>query len=359
MFLPLFETLKVIVDSKINTTFALTNIKKAMNKKIVITIGVISLIADIITLTSAFKFVLTNLFNVGNDTAKLINGITFIIATIVLIGTLIYPIIYLGKKLRDAGTHGIECALIPYLRYKTRNKMNTLLRSLHCNLYHTIVDLKKYINRQRRQRASEQQNTPISVNDIEAQLRSLLRSFHTTLYDVFHLDLSISIYLIGRENENTVLTRCSFLQSLKEQNRGEQRQMNYNYIIHNSNNQNEEAYVINARNYINQNPNSPYKKNSIFDYVLTTNNSSWISNDLRIDEQKGIFYSSSQYYKRKYKSLAVFAIIPPSNGNNRAEAIKGLLTFDTHNTRMFSEEECTMLMGLMAHQVYEVLDCLN
>lgn len=57
--------------------------------------------------------------------------------------------------------------------------------------------------------------------------------------------------------------------------------------------------------------------------------------------------------------MAVFAIIPPNNVNNPANAIKGLLTFDSRNTRLFSEEECTMLMGLMAHQLYELLDSLN
>lgn len=331
-----------------------------MNKKILISLAAISFIADIITLTSAFKWVLIKLFDINTNTATIINGIAFIVATIVLIGTLIYPFIFINRKLQEAGTHGIECAFIPYLRFKAKNKMNTLLRTLHCNLYHTIIDVKKHVNKQKRQRGPEEQGNPLPISEVKSQLLNLLDSFHTILYETFHLDLSICIYLTGKENEETVLTRCSFLQSLKEQNRGEQRQtMNHKYIIHNSNNQNIEAYALNAQNYIEQNPNSPYKKNSIFDYVLTTNNSSWISNDLRIDELNGVFYSSSQYYKRKYKSLAVFAIIPPSNGNNRTEAIKGLLTFDTHNTRLFCEEECTMLMGLMAHQVYEVLDYLN
>ena len=114
---------------------------------------------------------------------------------------------------------------------------------------------------------------------------------------------------------------------------------------------------MNAHNHRNLHPNEIYQKNSIFDYVLSTNNCSWISNDLRLDEKKGLFFSSSRYYKRKYKSLAVFGIIPPSNG--RRNAIKGVLTFDSFNTRIFSEEECTMLMGLFAHHLYEILNEMN
>ena len=43
----------------------------------------------------------------------------------------------------------------------------------------------------------------------------------------------------------------------------------------------------------------------------------------------------------------------------REAAIKGLLTFDCHKTNRFSEEECSLMMGLMAHFVYEILESLK
>lgn len=328
-----------------------------MKRKLAIILGVISLIADIITMTSALKWILTNWLGVEDKNATSINTITFIIATICLLSTLLYACYYIYEKFKNAGTHEIACAAIPYIRYKVRNKNNTLLRSLHCDLYHSVIDINRHIGRIRQQRGGIQQNAPITLNEMETQMQTLLRSFHSVLYDTFHLDLSINVYLTGMEGENTILTRSLFLKSKKEQNRGEQRQMDYKYIIHNCNSQDLKDYTLNAHNYHNLHPNDTYQKNSVFDYVLSTNNCSWISNDLRIDERNGIFFSSSRYYKRKYKSLAVFAIIPPSNG--RRNAIKGILTFDTFNTRIFSEEECTMLMGLLAHHLYDILNKMN
>lgn len=329
-----------------------------MKKSYVITLGIISLVADIITLTSALKWLLTNWLGVSLETATSINTWVLIVGVLLLLWVfyLLYKMI--KDKLIETGTHGIACEIVPYYRFKIKNRMNTMLRLLHCNLYHTLLDSVKNINAQKRQR-NNQHNNPLTLNDIRPQIIELLRNFHRTLYDVFRLDLSISFYLSGTENNNTVLSRCLFIQSLKEQNRGQNRLQNYKYIILPSAQHSLEDFASNASNYVRQNPNSAYLKNSIFDYVLTTNNPSWISNDLRIDEASGRFYTSSQYYRQRYKSMAVFAIIPPNNGNNPANAIKGLLTFDSRNTRLFSEEECTMLMGLMAHQLYELLDSIN
>lgn len=330
-----------------------------MKKSYVIKLGIIGFVADIITLTSAFKWVLTNWLGISQEVATSINTWVLIGGALLLLIALLYLYNLTKGKLVEAGTHEIACAIIPFCRFKIQNRMNTVLRLLHCNLYHTLHDSKKTIQVQKQHRNENQRNNPLTLNDIKPQIVNLLRSFYDTLYNTFRLDLSISFYLSETEDNNTVLTRCLFIQSLKEQNRGQNRQMNYKYIIQPSAQQSLEDFAFNANNFIRQHPDSIYLKNSIFDYVLTTNNPSWISNDLRIDEANGRFYTSSRYYKQRYKSMAIFAIIPPNNINNPANAIKGLLTFDSHNTRLFSEEECTMLMGLMAHQLYELLDSLN
>lgn len=330
-----------------------------MKKSFTLSCLVIGVIVDIISLTSRFKFVLTNWLGINMNMAASIRLGLFVIAFIIVMISLYHLFKMMNQKLIEAGTHDISCAIIPYLRYKTHHKVITLLRIMHCDLYHLLARSKYEIIRKKRQRPQDQQNNPLSANEARTELSQLLSSFHTILYNLFKLDLSVSLYLTEMEGENTFLTRCLFLQSQKEQNRGQNRQQNYKYIIQNCNGQDLSDYALNADHYIRQNPNSQYKKNSIFDYVLTTTTPSWMSNDLNIDETKREFYSSSQYYKERYNSLAVFAIIPPGNVNNPQNAIKGLLTFDSRKTNVFCEEECTMLMGLMAHQLYELLDCLN
>jgi len=48
-----------------------TQTKNVMNKKILISLAAISFIADIITLTSAFKWVLIKLFDINTNTATI------------------------------------------------------------------------------------------------------------------------------------------------------------------------------------------------------------------------------------------------------------------------------------------------
>ena len=331
-----------------------------MKKILVILLGVVSFVADIIALTPFLKKVLVNNYGLDFEIAVIVNNITFIVATIILFVLFWFLYKFVKSKLEEAGTHKIACALIPYARFIILNKTNLLLRLLHCDLYHTFFNVKSTVLNLKRQRNQNPQNTPLSINDIKPQIRDLLVEFYRVLYEVFRLDLSINFYLSERDNGNPVLTRCLFIQNRKEQNRGEMRRMDWKYIIQNNEVHSLESYADNASSFIRLHPNTPYKKNSIFDYILTTDNPSWMSNDLTIDEQKKVFYTSSNYYyNNRYKSMAVFAIIPPNNANNPNNAIKGLLTFDSCKTRKFSEKECTMLMGLMAHLLYELLDSLN
>lgn len=330
-----------------------------MKKSLALTFLVIGAIVDIITLIVDFKDLLVYWLGINVDMAASIKICIIVFFTLLSIACAFYLYFLIKQELKDAGTHEIPVAIVPYWRYKKQFKMLPLLRIMHCDLYHKLLRSENEISRKKRQRPQEQRNNPLSVNDAIPELTQLLDCFHTILYDIFKLDLSISFYLSELEDGNTVLTRCLFLQSRKEQNRGHNRTLNYKYFIESCNRPDLSDYASNADHYIRNNPNSQYKKNSIFDYVLTTNNPSWISNDLEADEKDSKFRTSSGYYKERYKSLAVFAIIPPGAANSPQNAIKGLLTFDSHKTKVFCEEECTMLMGLMAHLLHELLENLN
>lgn len=331
-----------------------------MKKSISIIILAISVIVDIIALISYIKCLLRNWLGISMDMAASIKIIVIVITTATIFVCLHYLLSLMKEELIEAGTHEIPCAFVPYLRYKARRyKIIVMLRMMHYELYHTLVESKKEVLRRKQQRPQEQRDNPLPANEAKPELNQLLNCFHQIWYEIMELDLSISFYLSEMENGNTVLTRCLFLPSQKERNRGHDRQLNYKYIIHNCNGQRLSDYASNADHYIRENRHTQYKKNSIFDYVLTTRNPFWMSNDLSIDQAGKNFYTSSEYYRERYNSLAVFAIIPPGNANNPHNAIKGLLTFDSRKTNVFCEEECTILMGYMAHLLYDLLESLN
>ena len=84
-----------------------------------------------------------------------------------------------------------------------------------------------------------------------------------------------------------------------------------------------------------------------------------MSNDLTIDKSRNAFYSSSPNCNNYYKALAAFAIKPPQCDGVEDSTIKGIVTFDSPKTGVFSENECSLIMGLMAHILYDVLDNLK
>lgn len=320
-------------------------------------IGIISFLADIVTLTSLLKSFLINILGIGEDYAIGINCLVFVISTIILLCSLSF--LYLNKKLINAGTHSIPCALVPYIRYKYKNKICTILRGLHRELYHKIHKLKKDIFTRKQRNAEMEHPQPLTPNDFEESIKNLLSAFHDTLYDIFKVDMSISVFLISRINDNDyILTRGFFQPSKREDQKAEQRP-EIQYIINDGGNQSTTFYATSAEAYATRRQAGQYKKNSIFDYILSSSAKSWLSNNLDIDMANKKFYSSSPNYGKYYSSLGAFAIAPPCRGNTPNAAIKGILTFDSHKTNIFSEEEFTLLMGLMAHIMYEVLDCLN
>lgn len=325
-------------------------------------LGIIGLIADILTLLHFFKWLFV-WCGANIEDATMYNKWILWGGLILIAFSLLSIIIYTEKKRREAGTHDIPCGLVPYVRFKWYNQNHTMLSSIHRELYHRMETVKKRILNLQKERYRNRQNqeplAPISINDIEEPMRNLMNAFHSTLYQVFHIDTTISLYLISDTNGETILKRSLLQRSLYEMRRNERRPTDSQYIIHRDNEMGLREFATRAKRYNERNGNGQYKKNSFFDYVLSTSHNAYLSNDLKEDQQKDDFFSSSNHYPQFYESMGVFAIVPPECEQEREAAIKGLLTFDCHKTNRFSEEECTLMMGLMAHFVYEILESLK
>ena len=314
-------------------------------------IGAIALGADILTylqvLPKLMEFIGVEFPQWNSLVVNLMKWFVYISASFVLLLVIIYNI--LKMYFTRIGTHQIPCAIYNMFIYKFTNMNEKILRVLHRDLYHKICIEKKKIEKQK-------------ISDVyEAQsiIDSVIQQFHASLYHLFKIDLSISVKIITNQNTDTCLRSLIYHRGVREGKIAGSRKLDNIYILLANESDDLSVYTSLARSYTQKNGNSKYKKNSVYDYILSTTHNSWISNDLGIDEQNGLFYSSSENYNAFYKSMAAFAIIPPEHETDKGNVIKGVLTFDSIKTGLFSEKECNWLMGYMAHLLYEIFKAIE
>ena len=319
---------------------------------------IIGFVADILTCSQTLSNCLVS-FGFTEETAKLINGY-MLLASIVLTGILLgsWLVMYCIKdELKRVGNHGIPCAIWPYIHYKLRNKNHTLLTLIHHGLYHECFSIKQTIKDLKAHRTN---NVPLRISDIAPQIGELLQNFHNLLYNTFHIDLSISIFTITESDQHRpILSKVAFHRSKAEAAKTGQRSAGVPYLVGYNNDQAETNYSNRAREYHTAHGNAEYLKNSVFDHILSTHDHSWISNDIVLDGVNNLYFSSSPNTGRYYRSFAAFAILPPNCLANQHAAIKGIIAFDSPKTNIFSHDECSFVMGLMAHIVYDILDELK
>lgn len=317
-----------------------------------------SLGADFLTYFQYMENWLISL-GISPEKASSVNGFVLYIASIITIVLFVCFGIWLLilRILKKAGTHGIPCAIWPYFHYKLRNKHHTLLTELHHGVYHQMFLVKQRVAHLKLQNA---QNVDLPVTAIEQEMGEVLSTFYKLLHNVFHIDLSISVYLLSENQEHQpILTKVVFFRSQSEGKKEGERTDGEPYLISRSNDQTIENYVNRAREYNTQYGNGSYLKNSVFDHILSTNQHEWLSNDLKLDDKGNQFFSSSPNVNRFYHAMAAFAILPPTCVGNQHSAIKGILTFDSTKKNVFSQDECFFSMGLMAHVLYDILEELK
>lgn len=319
-------------------------------------LGGVSFAADVITLTPWFIGLMKKI-GMSLELAKTVNHTIAWISSIVLglVLFILLRILFNQKRIRTAGTRGIPCTLRQYRHFRKKNKTEGLLNAIHRDLYHCTHSIKKNIKRMRAQNPTCIQ----SIKDVP-EMNRLLQLFQTTLYDLFNIDASISIYRTGEtEDKRKVLIRDMFAKNNDERKMSNGRRQDNTYLIAKEPKESMEDLTTKAKRYSDKNGRGTYHKNSAFDFILSNPYNSWLSNDLAVDSDNKEFFTSSYNYGDYYKSLAAFVILPPDCNDNRDDLIKGILTFDTMKTGMFLETECVAIMGLMAHLVNEIYDSLN
>jgi hypothetical protein len=213
--------------------------------------------------------------------------------------------------------------------------------------------------KERDERIREKGDAHLEYRDFEFRIKNLLYTFHQILKDTFILDLYVSLYITSKKKNDNDLILPLWLDSKSDKGLQRGRET---YVITDCDEQKLENYATAAEAKYNEIKNSSdYQTNSIYNYLVTSKACYWISNDLMKDKKAKKFYTSSKYFnvEHKYNSLAAFAIIPPSEGNKDKDQTMGILQFDSIEKKVFSETECSKLMGLMAHYLNEILKTIQ
>ncbi|WP_455613366.1 hypothetical protein [Bacteroides congonensis] len=111
----------------------------------------------------------------------------------------------------------------------------------------------------------------------------------------------------------------------------------------------------------NANAKENYIRNSAYDYVISSNIRYWMSNNLQLDLKQNKFLCSNDNWETFYNSIAVFTIAPPTDNKPGEECqnIIGLLIFDSLKSHAFINRKCKLMMGLMAHMLYELFNIIE
>lgn len=246
------------------------------------------------------------------------------------------------------GTHRIECKPFNMFVYRFLNKNGKLLKVVHRELYHHAYKLKEEI---RKGRISGREQ-------LQEKITEFLKYVGLSLKDIFSLSLSINVKLLSYSPDKALFL-SPYIQ-IQQESGGNfinaEWNLTYKYIILLDSQMNLQIACSDAKHYNDHDNKRTYRVNSIFNYLMTNNQiRHWMSNDLSKDMSNNIFYTSSENYPTHYKSMAVFKIVPPE----RDVLPEGLLIFDTNEKGRFVEDECSQLMGFIAHLLYEIFSEYN
>ena len=187
----------------------------------------------------------------------------------------------------------------------------------------------------------------------------IMKSVSVSYKENFHQSISIGIYFLKEEGENMFLNNWITFHEIETDSLNDNDLESETYIIHSCRRKKGlKDFALNAKNYFNQHDDEEYKKNSMFDYVLTTTHNSCISNNVKEDINKGDLYISDIDNKDKYhyNSLAVYAIAPPIARKRKNVRTMGLLTFESSAANAFTKGDCTIILKSFSQIVYEALN---
>ena len=244
---------------------------------------------------------------------------------------------------KSIGTHGISCRLSAMFIFKHRNRTNSLLSMLHKDVYHEFVRIKDDI-REGKLDTEEKQKKEIA---------DYLSKITFAVNNAFKIDCVINIKVLKKSpHGNPVLQPYAHAMSNTYKKKSRKRNYNRPYIIIGEDDKTEDlrVYCIKASKYVEENGHKNYELNSVFNYLFSTEQTHWLTNDVMVDHINEKFYTSSNNYPTHYRSLGIFKIMPPVD----AQETKGILIFDSEKDGLFCEEECQLCLGLISHFIYEL-----
>ena len=316
--------------------------KSSWNKTFSVITSILVLISVIIAIVNGIDKTIDRLSNILSPllSSILVYADLFVILplAIIVFGAVIAN--YVTHEYRKKiGTHDIPCTFLTMFHFKIANKNNKLLYSIHKDYYHHCYNIKDDLLHHKFK----------SKEEIDNAVEEFLRIVHSSILRTFHLDLTINIKRLSIDrNDNLCLVPFAHFRNIAVRNQTNPRDFNYSYYIQLANYERLSRYADLARQY---GKGKEYEVNSIFTYLINEKKRYWISNNLKVDEVKGDFYTSSDNYPEYYQSLAVFSITPPEKDSFP----EWLLIFDTMKTGKFAEKECVHLFGYIAHLLYELL----
>lgn len=251
--------------------------------------------------------------------------------------------LFLRKKCEKYGTRKIPCKMENLYYYKVANRSEWILLRMHKYTYHETYNIRRQIFLSKY----------TDKKDVFDGVKNLVKEFQQSLNMIFNLDMTIGVKLVAKMGKQNVLQTYLLVPSQSEIERDNRKVLDA-YSIKKLSSEDVVDYVKDIRN-----KSSKLPQNSAFNYVLSSSKNYWMSNDLAIDEKKGLFASTSCNYGKYYNSMAVFAICPPRPDGENNVPIRGVLTFDTMEKGTLSEKECKFIMGYFAHCLYEILKDLK
>lgn len=286
------------------------------------------------------------------------NPIRYGFCILSLISLLCVIFVYLHENVFFAKFFNDDSALFHHLNNWFCKKKKYNLMSLQLDMQYKLSEFRNDIDKIKDN--IKQLEKLITLDDkyfiYKEYFYELMKSVSLAFYSNFHHKISIGIYFLKEEGENTILY-CWLHFHIIETNSSNENFFQFEEYMINSCRRKKELkdFALNAMNYFNQHDDEGYMKNSIFDYILTTKHNSWISNNIKEDIKKGDLYISGRNNNDefRYNSLAVYAIAPPISGKSKNVKTMGLLTFESSATNAFAKEDSIIVLRSFSQIVYE------
>lgn len=274
-----------------------------------------------------------------------------ILVVMVVLYLLVYWICY------KLGVRKVRCSVTCLICYILNSFKNNSEYYIHQLLYHKKYSLLKALK--------HKEVTKYEDIVLQNAIEEYLRLCNDIIYRLIGADCSVNVKLINSKLEDgcfEATTYKRYTSETEKKNCESPRLSEGKFIIkfHEMVNWEKSVNSVNC-DIDNDRNNKKYIRNSAYDYVISSNVRYWMSNNLQLDLKQNKFVCSNDNWATFYNSIAVFTIAPPTDNKPEEECqnIIGLLIFDSLKSHAFTNRKCKLMMGLMAHMLYELFNVIE